>query len=273
MTKKKSPDSTSTEHTPTLSLPESSLGRSATQVTDLSFWDHLEELRGVLLRCLVATVAATLIVFCFKDETFAIVFAPKQSSIFSSLFSPTTPVQIINTELTQQFIVHMMVSFYFALLITAPYIIYQIYGFILPALKREERRYSTPLIISSYIMFMLGVCFNYFILFPLTFRFLASYQVDTSVSNLISLESYIDTLMFLSLAMGITFQLPIISWFLGVLRILNKQRMKMYRRHAFVATVVVAAVITPTTDAFTLTLVSLPMYALYEISILLVKKQ
>jgi sec-independent protein translocase protein TatC len=120
---------------------------------------------------------------------------------------------------------------------------------------------------------MLGVLFSYFILFPITFRFLAGYQVDDSIQNLISLESYIDTLTFLSLAMGIVFEIPILSWLLGRLGILHRGQMQQYRRHAIVAILLVAAIITPTSDAITLAVVSLPMYLLYEASILLVPRR
>lgn len=238
--------------------------------TDLTFWEHLDELRSVLLRCLIAVVLAACIVFCFKESVFSLVLAARQSPLLPNLFSDAADIQLINTELTRQFVIHMMVSAYLGIIIAAPYLIWQLYQFVLPALRTEERRYTTPLICASYLMFMLGVCFSYLILFPLTFQFLASYQVDTAVQNLITLESYIDTLCFLCLAMGITFQVPVLSWFLGRLGILSRPLMLRFRRHAFVAVVIVAAIITPTTDAFTLSIVSLPMYLLYELSILLV---
>ncbi len=237
----------------------------------MTFWDHLDELRGVLLKCILAVLLASVVAFCFKDELFSIVFAPKQSNLFASLFDTGANIRLINTELTRQFIIHMMVSFYAGLLVVMPYIIYQLYGFVLPALRQEERRYTTPLILIVYLMFIFGVLFCYFIIFPLTFQFLANYQVDTSVENLISLESYIDTLTFLSLALGIAFELPVLSWFLGRLGILHRRYMRYYRRHAFVIIFITAALITPTTDAFTLALVAVPMYLLYEASILVVK--
>lgn len=211
--------------------------------------------------------------FIFKDEVFFVIFAPKSPDFLPTIFSETPDIQLINTELTRQFVVHMMVSFYVGLIVAAPYIIFELYRFIAPALYENERRYSTPLVISSYLMFMLGVLFSYFILFPITFRFLANYQVDTDVANLISLESYIDTLTFLSLAMGIVFEIPILSWLLGRLGILHREQMQQYRRHAIVAILLIAAIITPTSDAITLAIVSLPMYLLYEVSILLVPRK
>lgn len=239
----------------------------------MTFWDHLEELRRVLLRCIVVVAVFAVLAFFFKDEVFFVIFAPKSPDFLPSIFGKSTETQLINTELTRQFVVHMTTSLYVGVIVAAPYIIYELYRFISPGLYENERRYSTPLVITSYVMFMLGLLFSYFILFPITFRFLAGYQVDTQVENLISLESYIDTLIFLSLAMGIIFEIPILSWLLGRLGILHREDMQQYRRHAIVAILVIAAIITPTSDVITLSIVSLPMYLLYELSILLVPKE
>ncbi len=236
----------------------------------MTFWDHLEELRRVLLRCTVVVAVFAILAFIFKDEVFFVVFAPKSSDFLPALFGTSPTIQLINTELTRQFIVHMMTSLYVGVIVAAPYIIYELYRFISPGLYENERHYSMPVVIASYVMFVLGLLFSYFILFPITFRFLAGYQVDAQVENLISLESYIDTLVFLSLAMGIIFEIPILSWLLGRLGILHREDMQQYRRHAIVAILVIAAIITPTSDVITLSIVSLPMYLLYELSILLV---
>lgn len=236
----------------------------------LSFWDHLEELRRVLLRCILVVVVFAILAFIFKDEVFFVIFAPKSPDFLPTIFGSSPEVQLINTELTRQFVVHMMTSLYAGIIVAAPYIIFELYRFITPGLYENERRYSTPLVIASYVMFMVGILFCYFILFPITFRFLANYQVDESIQNLISLESYIDTLVFLSLAMGIVFEIPILSWLLGRLGILHRAQMQQYRRHAIVAILIIAAIITPTSDVITLSIVSLPMYLLYELSILLV---
>ena len=239
----------------------------------MTFWDHLEELRRVLLRCIIVVALFAILAFVFKDEVFWIIFAPKSPDVLPCLFGSSPEVQLINTELTRQFIVHMMTSFYVGIIVAAPYIIFELYRFISPGLYEKERRYTTPLVISSYLMFMVGILFCYFILFPITFRFLANYQVNDSIQNLISLESYIDTLVFLSLAMGIVFEIPILSWLLGRLGILHRGLMQQYRRHAIVIILIVAAIITPTSDAITLCIVSLPMYLLYEVSILLVPRK
>jgi sec-independent protein translocase protein TatC len=238
----------------------------------LTFWDHLEELRHVLLRCIIVVALFAILAFVFKDEVFWVVFAPKSPDFLPRIFGNTPDIQLINTELTRQFIVHMMTSFYVGIIVAAPYIIFELYRFIAPALYQNERRFSTPLVIASYLMFMLGILFNYFIVFPITFHFLGNYQVDSAVENLISLESYIDMLVFLSLAMGIVFEIPILSWLLGKLGILHRGQMQQFRRHAIVTILIIAAIITPTSDAFTLAIVSVPMYLLYELSILLVPR-
>lgn len=230
-------------------------------------------MRRVLLRCIVVVALFAVLAFIFKDEVFWVIFAPKSPDFLPVIFGSSPEVQLINTELTRQFVVHMMTSLYVGIIVAAPYIIFELYRFISPGLYENERRYTTPLVIASYFMFMMGILFCYFILFPITFRFLANYQVDTSIQNLISLESYIDTLVFLSLAMGIIFEIPILSWLLGRLGILHRQQMQQYRRHAIVIILIIAAIITPTSDAITLAIVSLPMYLLYEVSILLVPRK
>ena len=226
----------------------------------------------MLLRCIIVVALFAILAFVFKDEVFWVVFAPKSPDFLPHIFGNSPDIRLINTELTRQFIVHMMTSFYVGIIVAAPYIIFELYRFIAPALYQNERRFSTPLVICSYLMFMLGILFNYFIVFPITFRFLGNYQVDSAVENLISLESYIDMLVFLSLAMGIVFEIPILSWLLGKLGILHRGQMQQFRRHAIVTILIIAAIITPTSDAFTLAIVSVPMYLLYELSILLVPR-
>lgn len=227
----------------------------------MTFWDHLEELRHCILRMLAVVVVFAMLAFGFKDELFAIVLAPKDPA-----------VQLINTELTSQFMVHMMISFYAGIIAATPYIIYELYKFVSPALYENERRYATRIVGSGYLMFMLGALFSYYVVFPFTFRFLGNYQVSADVENLISLSSYIDTFVVLSLMMGVVFELPVVSWFLGKLGLLNRDLMHRYRRHAIVVILIVAAVITPTSDAFTLLIVSVPIYILYELSTLVVPK-
>lgn len=252
----------------------------------LTFWDHLEELRHVLFRIAVAVVILMLIAFLFKEELFAIVLAPKNADFIiyhffcrmadavsmSSLCPEAFYVKIINTQLAAQFVTHMSVSFYAGFLLASPYVIYQLFRFVSPALYENEKKYSTQVIGWGYILFMMGVLLNYFLIFPLTFRFLATYQVSFEVENTITLSSYMDTLMMMSLMMGIVFEIPILCWLFAKLGFLTESFMKRYRRHAIVIILIVGAIITPTSDIFTLMMVSVPMYLLYEVSIRVVGK-
>lgn len=243
----------------------------------MTFWEHLDELRGCLVRIVIASLAAAVVAFCFKDILFSIVLAPKESDFITyRLFERIVghvddfSVGLINVEIAQQFLTHMKVSFYIGFLVVSPYVIYALFGFIAPALYKNERRFATRAVVGGYLMFILGVLLNYFIIFPLTFRFLGTYQVSSDVVNMISLTSYISMLLTMCLIMGVVFELPILSWILAKMGILKAAPMKKYRRHAIVAILILAAIITPTGDAFTLTIVSLPIYLLYELSVLVV---
>lgn len=248
-----------------------------------SFWDHLDELRGAILKSLAVTAIFAVVAFIFKDQLFAIVLAPKEAgfityrwlgniaALFSGGAEDSFDVPLINTGLAQQFIVHMKTALCAGILIASPYILYQLFRFVSPALYEDERRYAVKVVGSGYLLFVIGVLVSYFLIFPLTFRFLGTYQVSGDVVNLISLESYMATLITMSLAMGLVFEMPVICWLFGKLGFLSAPFMRQYRRHAIVIILVIAAIITPTSDVFTLLAVSLPMYLLYEGSILLVK--
>ncbi len=158
------------------------------------------------------------------------------------------------------------------ILCASPYILYQLFRFVSPALYVNERKYVVRVVGGGYAMFALDVAVSYFLIFPLTFRFLGTYQVSGEVENIIALQSYISTLMTMSLAMGLVFEIPILSWLFAKLGLLSDGFMRKYRKHAIVVILVVAAIITPTSDVFTLSLVALPMWLLYEISILIVNK-
>ncbi len=249
----------------------------------MSFWDHLEVLRGTIWKIILASIICGVAAFFFKDEIFAVILAPKDNHfvtyrLFERLGSwvpgnegvEAFSVNLVNTGLAGQFAIHMKVALYAGLVVASPYTIYLLLRFITPALYEVERRYTYRLVTGGYAMFMLGMLLNYFLIFPFTFRFLGTYQVSQEVDNMITLESYMDTLLMLSLMMGILFELPLVCWLLGKIGILTKNFMRRYRRHAIVAILVIAAIITPTSDIFTLTLVSLPIWLLYEASILFV---
>lgn len=239
----------------------------------MTFWDHLDELRSVIIRILVITVMAAAVAFCLKEELFAVVLAPRTSDFITYRLMGVEPfnIHLMNTGLTEQFMVHLKTAMYAGVLVASPYIIWQLFRFISPALYDNERKYATLLCTSGYLMFMLGTVLNYFLIFPLTVKFLGTYQVSPDVANMLTLQSYMDTLIMMCLVMGIVFELPVVSWILGRMGLVNRQMMRSMRRHAVVAILVVAAIITPTTDAFTLFIVALPIWLLYEVSILIVK--
>ena len=241
----------------------------------MTFWDHLDELRKVIIRALVVTVVAAAVAFCLKDLLFEIVLAPRTSDFITFRLMGVEPfnIHLMNTGLTEQFMIHLKTAMYAGVLIASPYIIYLLFGFISPALYDNERKYATLLCTSGYLMFMLGTLLNYFLIFPLTVKFLGTYQVSEDVANMLTLQSYMDTLLMMCLVMGIIFELPVVCWLLGRMGLLNASMMRMWRKHAIVAILVIPAIITPTTDAFTLFIVALPIWLLYEVSIFLVKSE
>lgn len=250
----------------------------------MTFWEHLDVLRGSLIKMAVIIVTCSIAVFFFKEELFQIILAPKNDDfIIYRLFnhisawlggtdSPHFNVSLINTGLAEQFKIHVKASVYAGFLIASPYCIYLLFRFISPALYTNERKYSIHAVCVGYIMFVLGVLLCYFLIFPLTFRFLGTYQVSTEVTNMISLQSYMDTLLVMSFMLGVLFELPILCWILGKLNMLSAAFMRRYRRHAIVVILVIAAIITPTSDIFTLCIVAFPICLLYEISIWVVKR-
>lgn len=248
-----------------------------------SFWEHLDELRTAIVKSLLAAVVFGVAAFCFKDALFAVILAPKNDDfvtyrVLNSISGLVTTegdidfhVQLISTGLAEQFMIHMKAALCAGVLCASPYILYQLFRFVSPALYVNERRYVVRMVGGGYALFALGVAVSYFLIFPLTFRFLGNYQVSGEVENMVALESYISTLITMSLAMGVVFEIPILSWLFAKLGFLTADFMRRYRRHAIVLILIVAAVITPTSDVFTLSLVAMPMWLLYEVSIFIVK--
>ena len=243
------------------------------QEVTLTFWDHLDELRAVLIRILVITAIAAVAAFCLKEELFAVVLAPRSSDFITYRVMGVEPfcINLMNTGLTEQFMIHLRTALYVGVLVALPYILYQLFRFVSPALYDHERRYATLLVSSGYMMFMMGTLLNYLLIFPLTVKFLGTYQVSPDVANMLTIQSYIDTLLMMNFVMGIVFELPVVFWLLGKMGLVTAQIMSQWRRHAVVVILIVAAMITPTTEAFTLFLVALPIWLLYEMSIWIVR--
>ena len=239
----------------------------------LTFWDHLDVLRSSLIRMGVAIVVFAVAAFCLKEPLFSVVLAPRSSDFVTYRLLGVDPfsTHLMNTGLTEQFMIHMRTAIYAGLLVASPYILYELFRFVSPGLYQNERRYAVWIVGAAYVMFLVGTLTNYFVVFPLTVRFLGTYQVSPDVANMLTLQSYVDTLIGMSLVMGVVFELPVVCGLLGRMGLINSHMMSEYRRHAIVAILVVAAIITPTTDMFTLFVVALPIYLLYEMSIQIVK--
>ena len=251
----------------------------------MTFGGHLEVLRKMLFRILFVVGALAVVVFCFKEETFSILLAPRHcdfvtfrwiESLLNGMGWPfhfdEYNIPLINTELSAQFMTHVSTSFYLGLLLASPYIVFELFRFISPALYESEKKYSYLVTAVIYVMFILGLLMSYFILFPISFRFLATYQVDASIANTITLDSYITTFTTLSFVMGIVFQLPLFAYILGKIGFIDAPLLRRYRKYAFVIIMILAAIITPP-DLFTLILVTFPLYGLYELSIVVLKRQ
>lgn len=249
----------------------------------MTFGDHLEVLRRMLCRIIAVVAALMIVIFCFKDVTFSLLLAPSKSDFITYQWLAALCgkvgidfslegycVQLIATDLSSQFMTHVTASCNLALLIASPYIVFELFRFISPALYENERKYSVRVVLSVYLLFIVGVLMTYFVLFPISFRFLGTYQVAAEVTNNITIDSYIGTLSTLTLLMGVVFQLPVLTYFLAKMGIIDSDLLCKYRRHALVLIMIVAAIITPP-DLMTLAIVTIPMYLLYELSILIIK--
>ena len=250
----------------------------------MTFGGHLEVLRRMLFRIIIAVFVISGFIFYFKDKTFEFLFAPSNWDfvtyryiekfmhfIGSSFTFNEFHINMIATELSSQFMTHITTALYLGLLGASPYILIELFHFITPALYENEKKYSVRVAITVYLLFVVGVLMSYFILFPISFRFLGTYSVSTVVESNITLKSYISTFATLTLVMGLVFQLPVIAFFLGKLGVVTSGMMKRYRKYAFLVIMIVAAIITPP-DVMTLILVTIPLYLLYEISRIVIKR-
>lgn len=250
-------------------------------MADKSFWDHAEVLRWVVIRCLCVVFALAVALFCLRDFVFnSIVFAPATPGfvtyramcrLASALSMPglcpqLVEVEMININLSTQLMTHISVSFYLAAVLAMPYIVAELWHFVSPALYSDERRPARWAVLAFFFQFFLGIALAFFLIFPLTYYFLATYQVSERVVNQISLSSYMGTFNGLLLTMGLVFEMPVVAYFFARIGVLKSSLLRRGRKVAVVAVLVLAAFITPSTDVFTMLLVSLPLYLLYEFS-------
>jgi sec-independent protein translocase protein TatC len=248
----------------------------------MSFLDHLEVLRWHLVRIVIALLICTSLAFIFKGFVFdTIALAPVYNDFWTyqlfcklsaflqmgdKLCFDNISFQLINITMAGQFTMHIIVSIFAGIIVSFPYILYELWRFIKPALKKGERNYAKGIVFWGSFLFLSGVLFGYYLITPLSVQFLGSYTVSSLVKNQINLGSYISTVTTITLACGLIFQLPIIVYFLSRLGFVTPHLMKTYRRHAIIVVLLLAAIITPP-DISSQVLVSLPLLLLYEISI------
>ena len=244
---------------------------------ELTFWDHLDELRRVLFRVLGVWFVLAIGYFIAMPYLFDnVILAPCHNDfIFYDLlrwigqrldlqdefFTQEFHVKLVNINLAAPFFVHMSTAFWMSVVTAAPYIFYEIWRFVSPALYPNERKGVRKALGIGTVMFFIGVLLGYFMVYPLTLRFLSTYQLSAAIENF----------MMLVLCMGLAFELPLVTWLLSLLGLVHKTFLRKYRRHAVVIIVIASAIITPTGDPFTLTVVAVPLYLLYELSILMIK--
>ncbi len=251
--------------------------------TLLTFGGHLEVFRQMLFRILGVAGVIAVVIFSFKDTTWNVLMAPSEwdfctyrwleqvmQAVGIDFHFDEFHVEMIATDLSSQFMTHITTAVYLGVLGASPYILYELFRFISPALYENERKYSVQVAGIIYMLFIFGVLMSYFVLFPISFRFLGTYSVSAKVVSNITLDSYISTFTSLTLVMGLVFQLPVIAFFLGKLGFVSSELLSRYRKHSFIIIMFVAAIITPP-DLMTLILVTLPLYLLYEVSIRVVK--
>lgn len=247
---------------------------------EMTFIEHLEELRWVILHSVIAIVACMCIAFCFKSFLFdTVILGPTKPDFWTNhllcefgqrigknLCINSEKFNIISIQMAGQLTVHFAVAIVAGIIMAVPYIVYQIWTFLRPALYENEKKSSRGAVLIISFLFILGVLFGYYFLSPLSIHFLTSYNISDDVVNQINIRSYISTISGVCLACGVMFELPILAFFLTKIGILTPEFMIKYRRHAIVVIVILSAFITPP-DVFSQCLVALPVLLLYEISI------
>ncbi len=253
---------------------------------EMSFLDHLEELRWHIIRAFLSIVFFAVLAFLNKDFIFdTVIFNPKTPDFWTnrmfanlaeftgmdSLRINTQELQLISLKMADNFMTHIMTSIIAGLIVASPYVFFEVWRFISPALYDKEKSHSGGAVFYMSVLFIIGVLFGYFLIVPLSVHFLGSYSISSEVTNQINMRSYIGTVTSISLASGVIFELPIFVYFLSKIGILTPSLMKSYRRHAYVALLLLSAIITPP-DVFSQIMVCLPLVFLYEIGIVISKR-
>jgi sec-independent protein translocase protein TatC len=250
---------------------------------EMSFLDHLEALRWHIIRSGASILIFAVIAFLNKHFIFDVVFlGPTHTDFWTyRMFCKlghlmgagddacvkSMGFKLINTEMAGQFTQHISMSITLGIVMAFPYAAWELWRFFRPALTQKEKRYTRGIVGASTTLFIIGILFGYFGITPVTIQFLGSYSISDTLVNFITVSDYIDTVTMTTISIAITFELPIVVYFLSKAGILTPTLMRQYRKHAIVIILILAAVITPTTDMLTMTLVAIPFYALYEASI------
>ncbi len=253
---------------------------------EMSFLDHLEALRWHIIKSALAICVFSVIAFIEKDFIFdSIIFAPKNPDFWTnrmmalladyvgteSLRINTHELQLISIDMSGQFMVHVWTAIIAGFIIASPFVIYQFWSFIKPALYENERRHASGAVFYMSVLFILGIMFGYYLIVPLSVDFLGTYSISSVVINQINILSYISTVTSIVIAGGVVFELPVVAFFLSKVGILTPNFMKKYRKHAYIVLLVLAAIITPP-DVFSQIMVCIPLVVLYEVSIIISRK-
>ncbi len=253
---------------------------------EMSFLEHLEELRWHIIRSIIAIVVLMIVAFIFKRFLFDhVVLAPKNPDFITNrllcqlgkimhtdaLCINQKPVNLISIKMSGQITTHIVVAMVAGVILAFPYILWEFWQFFKPALHRNEKEHARGAVLAASTLFFVGVLFGYFALAPLSIHFLTTYQISPDVVNQINVRSFIGTLTSICLATGLVFELPIITFFLTKVGLITPSFLTKYRKHAIVVIFIVAAIITPP-DVFSQMLVSIPLLVLYEVGILISKR-
>ena len=239
---------------------------------EMSFWDHLEVLRGTLFRSLLAITLISIVVFCFKKFVFDdVVLAPTRSDFWVyKMLKMDVNMNLVNLEISTQFFVHLKVAFQLGFILAFPFVIWEIWKFIAPALYQNEKQTVRGVFLASSFLFYLGLYIGYVLIVPISLNFFLGYKISDAVVNTISLTSYISLFTSTILAFGIVFEFPAVVVILNKLGLVYKDTMNKYRKHAIVAILCIAAIITPA-DPFSMMIAAAPLLLLYEASVLFCK--
>ncbi|MBP7497620.1 MAG: twin-arginine translocase subunit TatC [Bacteroidales bacterium] len=258
-----------------------------TEEEGLSFWEHLEELRSILIKCVIYVTIGFIISFFFKNFIFDVIILGPTKPYFitnrafcyiASLWNMPElclnqiPVKLMSINMTSQFAVHINISLISGFIIAMPLILYQIWKFLKPALLPKEKKYISKAVFASSILFFIGVLFSYYILVPLTVHFFSNYQVSPVVENRINITSFISSITSVIFFTGLIFELPVITYFLVKTGILKAETLIKARKYIIILILFISAIITPP-DILSQIIVSIPIFALYELSIFIAKKQ